>query len=499
MRENLLADMKPHLLYHKLPQDMSAVTCQTSKSPQVCFYKWALLITGIVVLLLLILLTQLLLLPLLLVPVDYHNNALLLQTESCSDSCRAVLVESIPQGLSFNSSMPSPVIADVWTNMIAEAKHSLDIASFYWTMTNEDTNTSEPTAQTGEQILQELIKLPKTGVSVRIAVDSSQSFKSQKDLQALKDGGVLVREVKMLKLTKGVLHTKFWVVDKTHLFIGSANMDWRSLTQVKELGLAMYNCSCLAQDLEKIFEMYWFLGQPDAVIPYHWPSNYSTAYNQDTPLSILVNGTSSRIYLSSAPPALCPDGRTQDLQAILRIIEDAEEFVYIAVMNFLPVMEFSHHKRYWSDIDSQLRRIAYERKIKVRLLISCWPHSEPVMFTFLRSLAAINDHKSKLDIEVKLFVVPATEEQKKIPYARVNHNKYMVTDQVAYIGTSNWSGDYFVNTAGSAVVINQTVSQNGDDATLQQQLHTIFERDWNSSYSIPLTNMALVDKICQLE
>lgn len=35
-----------------------------------------------------------------------------------------------------------------------------------------------------------------------------------------------------------------------------------------------------------------------------------------------------------------------------------------------------------------------------------------------------------------MFVVPAfTETQKKIPFARVNHNKYMVTDKTAYIGT----------------------------------------------------------------
>jgi len=36
----------------------------------------------------------------------------------------------------------------------------------------------------------------------------------------------------MRELTSGVLHTKFWVVDKTHIYIGSANMDWRALTQV---------------------------------------------------------------------------------------------------------------------------------------------------------------------------------------------------------------------------------------------------------------------------
>lgn len=44
--------------------------------------------------------------------------------------------------------------------------------------------------------------------------------------------GADIRTVNMLALTSGVLHTKFWVVDKKHVYIGSANMDWRSLTQV---------------------------------------------------------------------------------------------------------------------------------------------------------------------------------------------------------------------------------------------------------------------------
>lgn len=34
----------------------------------------------------------------------------------------------------------------------------------------------------------------------------------------------------------------------------------------------------------------------------------------------------------------------------------------------------------------------------------------------------------------KLFVVPADETQARIPYARVNHNKYMVTERATYIG-----------------------------------------------------------------
>jgi phospholipase D3/4 len=52
-------------------------------------------------------------------------------------------------------------------------------------------------------------------------------------------------------------------------------------------------------------------------------------------------------------------------------------------------------------------------------------------------------------IRVKLFTVPAfTPAQAAIPFARVNHNKYLVTDKAGYIGTSNWSADYFISTGG---------------------------------------------------
>lgn len=37
-------------------------------------------------------------------------------------------------------------------------------------------------------------------------------------------------------------------------------------------------------------------------------------------------------------------------------------------------------------------------------------------------------------IEVRIFQVPVVGTQAQIPYARVNHAKYMVTDNTAYIG-----------------------------------------------------------------
>lgn len=415
-------------------------------------------------------------------------------SQPCSDHCNIVLVESIPEGLEFHSSVAHPSIYKSWLNLIGEARSSLDIASFYWSLTNKDTHTQEPTAYEGETILKSLAKVAGT-LSVRIAVNTPQESQPHDDLKLLASAGADIRAVNMKELTSGVLHTKFWVVDKKHIYIGSANMDWRSLTQVKELGAVVYNCSCLAEDLGKIFEAYWFLGQSGAKIPSPWPSNFSTVYNKDTPLQLPLNSTQSSVYLSSSPPALCAEGRTPDLLSVLSVMEDAHEFIYIAVMSYLPTMEFSRPKRYWGDIDTQLRRMAYERRIQVRLLISCWASTQPVMFPFLKSLASVQDAKSKLDIQVRLFVVPANPRQKEIPFARVNHNKYMVTDKVAYIGTSNWSGDYFVSTAGSALVVNQTASGT-PESTVQSQLRAVFERDWDSAYSTPLTQASNRKDFC---
>lgn len=38
----------------------------------------------------------------------------------------------------------------------------------------------------------------------------------------------------MTALTRGGLHSSFWIVDRQHIYIGSAGMDWRSLFKVTE-------------------------------------------------------------------------------------------------------------------------------------------------------------------------------------------------------------------------------------------------------------------------
>lgn len=74
--------------------------------------------------------------------------------------------------------------------------------------------------------------------------------------------------------------------------------------------------------------------------------------------------------------------------------------------------------------------------------------------------------------------------------------------EISLAGTSNWSGDYFTRTAGSALVVNQPVSQNGAGAaanatgTIREQLQGVFERDWNSQYSADIADAERWESLC---
>ncbi|KAB5575025.1 hypothetical protein PHYPO_G00215910 [Pangasianodon hypophthalmus] len=237
--------MKSGIAYEKMADVESSRGESLLKSQK--YYRCILIITCLTAVLLMMFSFQTLLIPSILTS-GLKKNAPI--THTCSDTCRLVLLESIPVGVEFNSSVGHPSIYQAWRSLLSEAQSSLDIASFYWTLTNEDTHTHEPTAKLGEEIMQELVEISGK-ISVRIAVNAPQDSRPQRDIQMLIDAGADVRDVNMRDLTSGVLHTKFWVVDKKHIYIGSANMDWRSLTQVKELGAVVYDCKCLADDLGK--------------------------------------------------------------------------------------------------------------------------------------------------------------------------------------------------------------------------------------------------------
>ncbi|XP_069749972.1 5'-3' exonuclease PLD3 isoform X2 [Narcine bancroftii] len=421
----------------------------------------------------------------LLLPVtDLLRGLLSSWTDPCQDQCSWTLVESIPIGLVYPEGAPRHTsISAAWGSLLDGARQSVHVAAFYFTLRAKG-EWEASGGKEGHRILEALASLSSRGVGLKVAVNSPQAL--TEDTAYLAENGAEVRGVPLKNLTGGIVHTKLWVVDGLHLYLGSANMDWRSLTQVKELGLVLSNCSCLAQDVERIFGVYWILGAEWARIPWRWPTALRAMSSQQHPLKLRLNGIDAQVYVSSAPPSLSASGRTADLDAILSVIEDAKEFVFISVMDILPLCQFCHPQRFWPVVENRLREAACIRKVTVRLLISCWPHTYPPMLVFLESLKVLSKEPLGCKVEVKIFQVPATKEQERIPFGRVNHNKYMVTDRVAYIGTSNWSEDYFVRTAGVGLVINQTGPDAENPGTVQSQLRAIFLRDWNSDHILEL-------------
>lgn len=89
----------------------------------------------------------------------------------------------------------------------------------------------------GEKIFQSILNAgTQQGLKIRIAQSAPTQQQPNLDTEILiKRNAAIVRSVNFPRLFGGgVLHTKLWIVDGKHMYVGSANMDWRSLTQVKK-------------------------------------------------------------------------------------------------------------------------------------------------------------------------------------------------------------------------------------------------------------------------
>ncbi|XP_029001720.1 inactive phospholipase D5 isoform X2 [Betta splendens] len=395
--------------------------------------------------------------------------------ENCSSKCRVVLVENLPDGLSL-AHLP---VAAGFHGLLDRAQHSVEVVSPVWDLNSWDAEPAPGAARQGQRLFQRLLGLDSRGVKLKIA----SSLTNSAELRALAAHNAEVHFVNMTALTRGTLRSSFWIVDRKHIYVGSADMSWRSLSKRKELGVVLYNCSCLALDLHRVFSFYWQLHERD-YIPSIWSKRVTALYGRHEGLELQLNATEAAAYVSTSPEAFCPKDRTRDVDAIYHVLQRARAFAFISVTDYLPLVNRSYRgasvTRYWSPIDEMIREAVVLRGLRVRLLISFWKKTHPLTFNFVTSLKSLCMQLHNCSLEVRFF---SHREQKDDIQHGLNHNKYMVTDAGVYIGNHDWVGNDFALNAGVGLVVMMRNSLTDTGATIVEQVKAAFDRDWRSRYA----------------
>lgn len=127
------------------------------------------------------------------------------------------LVESIPQHVKYKANVTFGIpLEQVWKDLISNATHQVEVASFYWTLTGDDINVNSSSdipvsyqlkwkydphksswirklfsfcLSQGRNILKELGELPSRNVSVRVVTSVPSVRTNSTDLEVLKQKG----------------------------------------------------------------------------------------------------------------------------------------------------------------------------------------------------------------------------------------------------------------------------------------------------------------------
>ena len=352
------------------------------------------------------------------------------------------LVESAP----IETSLDHPDIRDanvVWPEMIDRAKHAIVFEEFYASEADTPPSALTPTLDAVERAV-------KRGIKVRFLADSIMAPKYPQTLDRLRASGVDVRILEVKPRYGGVQHAKFIVVDDRESFVGSQNFDWRALSHIQEIGVRVSSRG-VAGGLLDIFETDWGLADPR------------------TPATFRVHAHATPQGLYASPADWLPDPCIGDLAHLVSMIDGTKTALALQVLTYSTTMR---DKSSFTTLDDALRRAA-GRGVKVRIVVSSWgakPGSH--------ELASVQALAQVPNVEVRVLTVPPWSGG-EIPFARVTHAKFLLLDgDTAWIGTSNWEGDYFLKTRNVAIVT--------DAATVVPKLTRVFEDDWAGPYSTPL-------------
>jgi phosphatidylserine/phosphatidylglycerophosphate/cardiolipin synthase-like enzyme len=349
------------------------------------------------------------------------------------------LVETVP----IETTLDHPDLrdaADVWLEMIAGARTSIDLAQFY--ASNEKASRLEPIVQALEAAL-------ARGVRVRFLAEQGFVKTYPDTLERLAHAGASVRhlDLKPVRGGGGILHAKYFLVDGRDGFLGSQNFDWRALAHNYELGARVRDPAIVA-GLAAIFDADW-----------------ARAGGEPAPEVHLSPGPPARgtIALVASPPELLPAGVPWELPRLVALLNGATTSIRFEALTYRADADGSE----WDELEAPLVRAA-ARGVLVQLLLADWS-KRPRTIVGLQKLARIPN------IAVRLTTIPPWSGG-FIPFARVTHAKSLVVDGTrGWLGTSNWEKEYFTRSRNVGLII--------EDAGLAAQLARFFDTLWQSSYA----------------
>jgi phosphatidylserine/phosphatidylglycerophosphate/cardiolipin synthase-like enzyme len=367
------------------------------------------------------------------------------------------LVESVPIETSLDHADVRDA-ADVWPELIDRATRTLDIAQFYASDAEGEAATTSRLAPVIAAIERSIAR----GVRVRFLADAIFAPKYPRELERLKNAGALVKTIDCAPRYGGVQHAKYIVVDGEESFVGSQNFDWRALAHIQEIGVRVRS-RAIAGALLDVFDTDWALADAGA------PSD-ARARSHPAALPVATRSGES-LGLFASPKGWLPDESRWDLARIVTLLDGARSSVDVQVLSYSTQ---NRDKSSFTTLDEAIRRAA-ARDVRVRLLVSHWGANAGS-----HARRSIEELALLPNVEVRVLTIPPWSGG-EIPFARVAHAKYLVVDgRAAWIGTSNWEGDYFLKTRNVAIV--------AEGGRLVPRLARVFDDGWASPYAAPLAS-----------
>lgn len=477
--------------------------------------------------------------------------------------CKAWLVQSIPTDMPHLARVPGVLsTGDVFKWLANNSTEKLDIIAQYWQLVahpddprSGDYGYSKEDMQRfgadeGLAVYKALEDAANRDVDIRLLQHSGVYPDYTEEPTTLASGRENVKSETLL-LDKwwgsGIVHTKVWISNRRDVYIGSANNDWKSLTQVKEVGIYLVDCPKVAGKVETYFNNLWKLAhldssaytkpvsdkqwQVDRTVPCwsHFldPESRCTSPLPDhfivtphvTGYPILSNPKLLKLaletpgwpnptslpqssYLSFAPPELSFDRYQPDEQAWIETIKSVEVggTVRINTMDWLGQSQYTKQTVYWSSLSSAISEVIFAKQAKVKILVAYWTHFINNTDVYLKSLLFANVlcSSSKYNhcdgkIEIKYYSVPgynSTGPAVKDGSSTGNaFPGYTRVNHGKYAVSDTRAHIGTSNLVWDYFYTTAGVSFGTNSPAIVAQLKEIFDADWNSPYAVPVQGL----------